>query len=82
MRRNHTLHVVERVPKVSRKVRTLVTALVAWGVQGKCHMMSQTVGIKLNIDGDRRRDCDCDKDTTTIVMTMTVDWIRSLRAAT
>jgi hypothetical protein len=80
-RRNHTLHIAERVPKVSRKARASVTALVAPGVQGKRYMMSQTAGIKLNIDRDHRRDCNCDEDTTTIVMTTTVDWIRLLRAA-
>ena len=46
-RRNHTLHVAERVPKVSQKARASVTALAAPGMQGKRHMMSQTAGIKL-----------------------------------
>ena len=75
-RMNHTLHVAERVPKESRKARASVTALVAPGMQGKHHMMSQMAGIKLNIDRDRRRDCNCNEDATMMVMTMMVTTMR------
>jgi hypothetical protein len=47
LRRDHTLHVAERVPKVFAESASLVTAPAAPGVQGNRHMMSRAAGIKL-----------------------------------